>query len=191
MNRTPAFFLLLLAVAAIAVATTFLDVADTLPLEIERALRAPAPAPEADRGVEILIVHEPPRGALKVVQLMLLALLLGGIPAALVAIGLRRIGNGGLRRRGANWAWVFSMGFTFQASSALVTLLLLGGISAEVLWAPLSAREFLVFALAFVTPCLFSVGCSALVLPVWQSLRADAGDVPLHGVGARTPASGP
>jgi hypothetical protein len=145
--------------------TTFLDVSDTLPGDIFTTLTRDEPP----RDSSVLIhIDRPPTGVARGIQLALLGLLLGGVPAAMLSASLVTFGriSKGKPWSGA-WANVFLAGFVFQLSSLGFTALLLGLLL-------LYAREFgaTVEDLRFYGGFLgVSLLCGAAGLRFWRELQ--------------------
>ena len=118
-------------VAAIAVVTGIIAAAiigDADPLRANVAVALAPIAPKTLEGLDMLIVDGPPIGAAEGLRLALLGVLVGGMPAAFVAMGLTaRTGRVGGHWR-AGWGPVFQAGFVFQFSSLVVTTCVLSVI---------------------------------------------------------------
>jgi hypothetical protein len=144
-----------LAAIAGALIAVFLDVADDLPRYIGSALayQPESPRTDLDRtpadGIDLVIVHQPPGPVARGMQLGMLLLLSGSIPAAILAAVLahrtRRVGT----VWPAGWASFFHAGFLFQLAGLACTSFLLaivvtaaaaGVEPGEILWvaAPLA-----------------------------------------------------
>ncbi len=107
--------------------TTVLGVSDLLPEDILTTLTRHEPRRES--GELIIIGDGPPTGVARGIQLGLIGLLLGGVPAAMLSAALVAFGRKSRQSWSGGWANVFLAGFVFQLSSlgfsTLLTVLLL------------------------------------------------------------------
>ena len=149
---------------------SLLDIANTLPTEIEAAFRHEPPPLDYSRGVSLVIVHEPPTGALRGIQLVLIGLVLGPIPGALAAAVLSRARRHSTGRPPAALRDVFFGAWVFHLCSLLLTSVLLG----VVLWAyaESEASPLRVHA-AYLAA---AVVANAWALRAWRRLSAGGGD---------------
>ena len=156
-----------IAVAAVTAAIAFLRIADVLPRDIAIAL-APAVATPSQGGLDFTTIHRPPTGPLRVVQIMLASLLLGGFPVAIVGTLLAARTERADLRWTPGWSGVFLAAFVFQLSSAVITLaLLIVLVIGLVVFREWSIRGTIV---GFVLLC--SVVGSVVALRSWRVLRA-------------------
>ena len=109
--------------AAVAMAmAAVVDVSRTLPDDIVTTLIRQGPDPERN---SLIIVCGSPTGAARGIQSGLIALLIGGAPAAMLATSLAAFSRRARHRWSATWAPLFLAGFAFQASSMAFSALLL------------------------------------------------------------------
>jgi hypothetical protein len=126
-GRQPVVWIALCGAVVIALVTGFavttvLDVSDTLPGHIFTTLTRDEP--QRDAG-EFLHVDGPPTGVARGIQLGLLGLLLGGVPAAVLSATLVTFGRKSRKLWSGAWANVFLAGVVFPLSSLGFTTLLL------------------------------------------------------------------
>ena len=171
MNNKPVWIIVMIVAFAVGFAmVAIVAVSGTLPAAIATGLTTTAPA--HDSGW-LIIVHSSPTGVLRGVQLSLLFLLLGGVPAAILATVLGAWpGLFGLRWS-AGWWNVFLGGFVFQLSNLVLSLFLLLVLY---LTAPVSmtSADFLLIA----GPLILNVVCSLWGLRMWRRLQAATYDAP-------------
>jgi hypothetical protein len=155
----------LMAQATGLTVTAVLDVSGTLPNDIFTALTRPEP--QRDFGGELIHCDlVPPTGVARGIQLALLGLLLGAVPAAMLSAALVTFGRTSRSTPWAGgWGHVFLAGFVFQVSSLGFSALL--GLF---LW---DAREFataqdLQFYGGFLGASLL---CSVVALRFWRELQ--------------------
>jgi hypothetical protein len=166
---------IVVALAAGATIATIFDVSDSLPGNILTSLTVHEPAREPG-GFDLMIVHGPPTGVARGIQLALLVLILGSVPAAVLSAVLVALGRLTRRPWSAPWGSVFLAGLIFQVSSAGLNILLfvlffvLGG-----LWGA-SAEE------AFTYGGFLGVSslCGAAGLRCWRALQAGVHDEPIR-----------
>jgi hypothetical protein len=121
----------------------------------------------------------PPTGVARGIQLGLLMLLLGGLPAAIVACVLVRPGSQHERRWSEAWGNVFLGGLVFQLSSVAFTafvLFLLG-------WAAMESAVHAEEALSYGIVLVMSVACGIPGLRAWRVLQFEV-DEPLTSISA-------
>jgi len=166
MNNKPVWIIVMTAMAfAVGLAVVaIVAVSRTLPAAIATGLAATAPA--QDSGW-LIIVHGPPTGVFRGVQLSLLCLLLGGVPAAILATVLGAWAGPLGRRWSAGWWNVFLGGFVFQLSNLVLSVFLLLVLY---LTAPVSMTS--VDFLSIATPLSLNVVCSLWGLRLWRRLQA-------------------
>jgi hypothetical protein len=159
----------LVVVSAIALAVGFsaaavLGTFDVLARDIAFALTH-----ESANSVdgEIVIVDGPPTGAGRAIQLGLLGLLFGGVPAAILAGALAARQRHRRRRWSAGRANIFLAGLVFQLSSLLVTAFLLFLL----LWAAFDSVAHAQDLIEFAGPLLLSIVCSLWGLHSWRGLQ--------------------
>jgi hypothetical protein len=154
-----------LAVAAVSGAVAFLGVSDVLPGDIAIALTPAVPA-RSPNGFDFMIVDGPPTGALRVVQVMLLGLLIGGIPSALTGRLLAARTERARAEWTSVWSGVFVAGFVFQLSSLVITAaMFLWIVGTLVEWWHWSTEATVV---GLVLSC--SIASSAFALRSWRVL---------------------
>ena len=139
--------------------------ADRLRVDVSSVLKPierPAPA-DTHRFVEI---HDPPQGVARGIQFGLLALLLGGVPMAVIGRVLLRYGN---RDRFVADAWspVFQTALVFQLSSVALSAFLTGVL----VWAALESAADAAELLPVAGPLLLIAGGGAWGAPAWRRLR--------------------
>ncbi len=93
-----------LAVAAV------LGVADVLPGDVLRSLTPLAPVARNTQGLELIHIDGPTTGVARGIQLGLLGLLFGGIPAAILSTALARWRRHRERNWSGDWGNVFLVG---------------------------------------------------------------------------------
>ena len=103
--------------------TTVLEISDVLPEDILSTLTRDEPPRES--GELIIIGDGPPTGVARGIQLGLIGLLLGGVPAAMLSAALVAFRRKSRQPWSGGWANVFLAGFVFQLSSLGFTTLLL------------------------------------------------------------------
>ncbi len=166
MNYKPVWIIVMTATAfAVGFAiVAIVAVSRTLPAAIAMGLATTAPA--QDSGW-LIIVHSPPTGVLRGVQLSLLGLLLGGVPAAILATVLAAWPGPFGPRWSAGWWNVFLGGFVFQLSNLVLSVFLLRVLylTAPV---PMTSVDFLLIA----GPLILNVVCSMWGLRMWRRLQA-------------------
>lgn len=150
--------------------TAVFGISDALPSEILAALR-PVQQPVLKPDV-IVIVHRPPTGVARGIQLGLLALLLGGVPAAIAARVLTGRRQGRERRWSGGWGSAFLAGFVFQLSSLMLTAFLL----VLLLWLAWDHAAHAEDVLWFGGPLLLSSACSIWGLRWWRALQFQVHD---------------
>lgn len=175
-SRTP---VRLPIVGSLALAVGFalaaiLDASDVLPGEIATVLtRADESRPEG------MLTHClcPPTGVARGIQLGLLMLLLGGLPAAIVACVLARPRSQHERRWSDGWGNVFLGGLVFQLSSVAFTafvLFLLG-------WAALESAVHAEEVFSYGSVLVMSLVCGIPGLRAWRVLQFEV-DEPLTSI---------
>jgi hypothetical protein len=177
-GRQPAVWIALSVAIAIALAagfavTTVLEVSDTLPGDIFTTLTRDEPPREAGW---LSHVHGPPTGAARGMQLALLGLLLGGVPAAMLSAALVAFGRKSRKPWSGGWANVFLAGFVFQLSSLGLTTLLLVLLLLFARDADAPAGEVLFYGGLLGV----SVLCGAGGLWFWRELQLSVHDEPLR-----------
>ena|SRR5688572_8347111 len=115
----PTTIIILIGTAVIVAITSLLGASDTLPSNIRTAL---ASVQREDQVGLIACIFGPPTGAARGIQIVLLCLLVGGVPSAVLAATLNRSRTAA---RPVHCANVFLAGFVFQLSSLVFTLFLL------------------------------------------------------------------
>jgi hypothetical protein len=121
-------------------------------------------------SLDLVIVHGPPTGAARGIQIAILTILLGGVPAAILALVLGRRVDTHHHSWPAAWSQLFLAGFVFQLSNLLfsslffVVFALDVGLGTELDW------QSVIFTGVF----LANVVCSAAALRSWRVLRASA-----------------
>jgi hypothetical protein len=153
-----------LALAVGLAVTAIIGISDALPGDVLGALR-PGEQATHDPGV-IVTVHTPPTGVAGI-QLGLVTLLLGGVPAAVLARVLARRWLGRRRRRLDGWGNVFLAGLVFQLCSLAFTAVLL----LVLLWAAAEHAADIEDVLSFGGPLLLSSACSIWGLRAWRALQ--------------------
>jgi len=167
-----------MALAVAFAVATILGVSGTLPRDALVALRAveapPVEAPK-DSGMNFIHVDGPPTGAARGVQIGLIALLLGGLPAATFGWALtgRRSSDG--RPWSRVWGSVFLAGLVFQLSSVAFTAFLF----AVTLWFVFDPYATALGTAAIAVPLLLLVMCGLWGLRCWRVLQHQAHEMPL------------
>jgi hypothetical protein len=169
MNRT---YVMVAIVALVAIFGGFVvaamfGAADPLRADITAAL-APIEREKLDPW-NMIIVDGPPSGGARVVQLALLGLLAGGLPAALISIGLARRAKGHWRQ---GWDAVFQAGLVFQLCSVIVSVCLF--LLIMVIAALADVRELFSVTGVMASALLVNAICGALGIRSWRALQAAA-----------------
>ena len=149
-----------------------LDIANTLPTEIEAAFRHEPPPLDASGGLALVIVHRPPTGASRGIQLVLIGLVLGSIPGAVVAAVVSRARRHSTRRPPAALRDVFFGAWVFHLCSLLLTSVLLGAVlwaAAESEASPLRVHAAYLLAAVFANVC---------ALRIWRRLQLRVSNLP-------------
>lgn len=156
--------------ACVAVASdAFFGAADTLTVEVAAVLKL-GPPPDTGYGMALMHFCPAPSDLIRGKQIALLTLLLGGVPAALLAAGL----EAGVRRPWSGaWTTPFFAGFIFQLNSLALTtfLFFLLAVPATVI-APVSTAA--VMAGGF----LVAISCNICGLRSWRALQFAARETP-------------
>lgn len=164
-----------IALAVGVAAASLLDVADVLPGHVATALRPLEPPASPPEG-GITLCHDcgvAPVGVARGMQVVLLLLLAGGLPAA-VAAGLLAV-SAGSQRWSAGWEPVFRAGFLFQLNSVALSALLL----ALVVWGGWSFAEERQYLVPWGSWLLLSIVAGVPGLKAWRILQAASGEPPL------------
>jgi hypothetical protein len=167
-----------MALAVAFAVAAFLGVSDTLPGDALLALRpieAPAVEASKDSGMHFIHVDGPPTGAARGVQMGLIALLLGGVPAAIFGWALTARRSTAARPWSRAWENVFLAGFVFQLSSVAITAVLL----AVVLWFAFDSSTTALGIAVFAVPLFVGVMCGFWGLRCWRVLQHQAQEMPL------------
>jgi hypothetical protein len=175
---------LVLAALFAFVGAAILETADVLPVDVQLTLSgglSVSPIEIDDRaegGLDLTIVDGPPTGAAAGIQMVLLGVLLGGVPMALIGIVLAWFSRAYRRTWSGAWAQVFLGGFVFQLSSLCITLLLF----LLMLLAFADLRSVESGDGRFAGGLLVSITCSAAALGSWRTLRQSVSDQPISVV---------
>jgi len=142
-----------------------LGASNVLPREIAVVLTSA----EASNGPGDIIVDGAPTDAVRGGQLVLLSLLVGGVPAAILAtvLAARRSNE---KRWAAWWANVFLAGLVFQLCSLIFTAFLLFLLLYAAIDSAAGAHELF----PHVAALLLSVVCSIWGLHSWRALQFEA-----------------
>jgi hypothetical protein len=143
-----------------------LGVSDALPSDILVALRPMERLTQEDQSI---IIDNPPTGVARGIQLGLLGLLFGGVPAAILATALAARRRNRERGWSGDWGKVFFAGFVFQLSSLVFTAFLL----LVLLWAAYDSEAQAKEVVSFGGPLLLSVVCGIWGLRSWRALQLD------------------
>ena len=151
-------------VAGIAVlvgfaAAAFVGISEALPTEVGTSL---LPVRTDAHPGGFVIIDLPPSGVARGIQIGLLCLVLGGLPAAILAAALAK-----RPRWSAGWGTVFRAGLVFQLSSLALTAVIL----TMLLWAALVGDAETREVVSFGGPLVLSIGCGAWGLHSWRSLE--------------------
>lgn len=135
---------------------------------------APPPAYELQQidGMESgsldLVSHEPLSDTERGIKFAIQTMLLGGLPASLLALVLARRSDARQTRWTGWWAQAFLAGFVFQLGSLFFASMVLLGIAIDGGWLLVGDLHSVIFASAF----LLNVICSARALRAWHRLHA-------------------
>lgn len=157
--------------------TTVLEVSDILPDDIFTTLTRDEPHREYH---SVVIVDGPPKGVARGIQLGLLGLLFGGVPAAILAAALAAFGRKSGQPWSGGWANLFLAGFVFQLSSLGLTTLLLVLLLFVVRDVGISGIQFDVEVLVDVGLLGVSLLCGAAGLRFWRELQVSVRDEPIR-----------
>ena len=170
-NLLPLAVPLTLLLAVGVTIASLLDIANTLPTEIAAAFEA-EPPPDVSGGLTLVVVHGPPTGAWRGIPLVLIGLVLGSIPGALLAAVLSRAWRDARRHTAVPLRDVFFGAWVFHLCSLVLTSLLLG----VVLWAyaeseasPLRVHAAYLLAAVFANVC---------ALRIWRCLQLRVSNLP-------------
>jgi hypothetical protein len=176
------------AFVALWTAAAFLDVADLLTRDVERVLREAqdrdyptvneVATVHPEGGMTFTTVHPPLDDVERGMQLALITLFFGGIPAAVTALGVAAVSE---RRRcqwSAGWSGALQAGFIFQVGSLVVTLPIFSAYAIGGLLH--GSTPDVVGRGAFVGSTLVA---SLLAIPYWLALRNAAVQQPIRITG--------
>jgi hypothetical protein len=160
-----------MAVGVGFIVAAFFGIADPLPGQILEALRsAQTKSPQG----WFVIIDGPPTGVTRGIQIGLLCVIVGAVPAAIVAATLARRGSHRHTSWSAGWGNVFLAGLIFQLGSLTLTAFLL----ALLLWAAIDigadGRELL----SVEASLLLSVVCGVWGLHSWRTLQFQVQEPP-------------
>lgn len=171
---------LTLAAVVAAVGLAFLQTADTLAQDIRVTLTPVAASTTGrqllvdeavdDGGLDLMIVCGPPTGAARAVQLVLLIVLLGGIPASIVGRVMIARFSGASQQ--ADLSGLFLAGFVFQLSNLVLTAFLLFGLTIAATDSFVEFEELLTWGVALALNIL----CGVPGLKSWHKLRLSSSE---------------
>jgi hypothetical protein len=161
-----------MALAVAFAVAAFLSVADTLPGDTLVAVR---PIEVPSYGINHIHVWRAATDLERGFQLGVIALLFGGVPAAILGWALAARPSTRARPWSRAWGNVFLGGLVFQLSSLALTALLLVLLSWAVYEGDASARAILDSA----APLLFGNLCGFWGLRCWRVLQHQAQEMPL------------
>jgi hypothetical protein len=157
------------AMGVAAAADAFLSGAESLAAAVRIALPH-VPPPDTTGGIDLIHICFPYSDLIRGKQIALLALLVGGVPAAMIGAGL----EAGVRRPWSGaWATAFLAGLIFQVNSLVFTVFLLFLVAVPTtIFAPLAV------AVATAGGILCLIACNIWGLHSWRALQLAARETP-------------
>jgi hypothetical protein len=138
---------------------------DRLRSDVSSVLKAIERPVAADTHLFVEI-HGRPQGVPRGIQFGLLALVLGGVPMAVIGRALLRYSNPD-RFVAAAWSGVFQAGLIFQLSSIGLSAFLVGVL----VWAAIESADAAAELMPIAGPLSLIAGCGAWGASAWRGLR--------------------